>query len=72
MFYDLAVISQEIVSQEAESCNFEILGFMLLNPEFEADRFRTGDSTTIYTIKHKGSEEWFRFAVRSCVIPPGV
>jgi hypothetical protein len=70
-FYDLAVVVQEIVSQEAEYCNFEYLGFMVLYPQFDIDKFKTGDSTTIYTVGHKNSEEKFRFAVRSCVIPPG-
>ncbi len=70
-FYDIAIVVQEIVAQEGRFCNFEQTGFMLLYPEFEIDKFRTGDSTTIYTVTHRESKEWFRFAVRSCVIPPG-
>jgi len=71
-FYDLAVVAQEIVSQEAEYCNFEQVGFMLLNQEFELDKFKTGNSKTIYTIKHRKSGEAFRFAVRGCVMPAGM
>jgi len=70
-FYDLAVVAQEIVSQEAKYCNFEHLGYMLLYPQVDIDKFRTGDSTTFYTLIQKDSKEMFRFAVRSCVIPPG-
>lgn len=70
--YDLAVIAQEIVSQEAEYCNFEIHGFMLLNPEFRVQRYNTGDLETIYRIELRKSGEEFRFAVRGCVIPPGL
>jgi len=70
-FYDLAIVVQEIISQEARFCNFEYIGFMLLYPEFKIDKFRTSDSTIIYTIGHEDSEEKFRFAVRTCVIPPG-
>ena len=70
-FYDLTVVAQEIISQEARFCNFELLGFMLLYPEFGIDKFRTSDSIIIYTIKHTDSEEKFRFAIRGCVIPPG-
>jgi len=70
-FYDLAIVAQEIVSQEARFCNFEQVGYMLIYPEFAITKFRTGNSDTIYTIKSKESEERFRFAVRSCVIPPG-
>jgi hypothetical protein len=69
-FYDLAVIVQEIVSQEARFCHFEHLGFMLLYPEFDIDKFRTSDLIIIYTVEYKDTGEKFRFAVRSCVIPP--
>jgi len=71
-FYDLAIVVQEIVSQEARFCNFENLGFMLFYPQFDIDKFKTGDSTTIYTIKDRKSQEEFKFAVRGCVIPPGI
>jgi len=70
-FYDLAIVVQEIVNQEARFCNFEHLGFMFFYNKFMIDKFRTGDSTIIYTIEHKDTKEKFRFAVRSCVIPPG-
>jgi len=71
-FYDIALVVQEIVSKEAEYCQFEDLGYMLVYPEFNIDRFRTGDSIIIYTVKHRESKEKFRFAVRGCVLPPGV
>ena len=69
--YDLAIVSQEIVSQEAKFCNFETVGFMLLYPDFKIERFTTGDLNKIYTITHKKTREKFKFAVRGCVIPPG-
>lgn len=71
-FYDLAVVVQEIVSQEARFCHFEHLGFMLFYPQFSIDRFRTSDLITIYTLEYRDSKETFRFAVRGCVIPPGM
>jgi len=70
-FYDLAIVVQEIVSQEARFCNFENLGFMAFYPKFNIERFKTGDSTTIYIVQHKDTREEFKFAVRGCVIPPG-
>jgi hypothetical protein len=70
-FYDLAVVVQEIISQEARFCNFEYMGYMLLYPQWDINKFTTGDSTIIYTVKHKDSEEKFRFAIRGCVIPSG-
>ena len=71
-FYDLAVVVQEIVSQEARFCHFEYLGFMLFYPQFNIDKFRAGDGTIIYTVQHKDSKEEFKFAIRGCVIPPGM
>ncbi|MFH1801282.1 MAG: hypothetical protein ABH804_00395 [archaeon] len=71
-FYDTAVVVQEIISQEAQYCNFEYTGYMLLYPKFKIEKFTTGDSTEIYRVEHKNSKEKFQFAVRSCVIPPGV
>ena len=70
--YELAIVSQEISSQEAKFCNFDYHGFMLLYPEFDIEKFRTGDSTTLYRIKDKKSNERMQFAVKSCVIPPGI
>ena len=70
-FYDLAIVVQEILAQEARFCNFEQQGYMLLYNEYDIDRFRLGDATIIYTVKHRKSGEEFKFAVRSCAIPPG-
>lgn len=69
--YELAVVAQEITSQEARFCNFEQIGFMILYPQFNIDKFRTGDGETIYTIEDRKTKEKFKFAVRGCVIPPG-
>jgi hypothetical protein len=71
-FYNLAIVAQEIISQEAKFCHFENLGFMLFYPKFNIDVFKTGDLTTIYTLEHKDSKEKFRFAIRTCIIPPGI
>jgi|TARA_Y100000310_G_scaffold267204_1_gene279100 hypothetical protein len=70
--YELSFIIQEIVNQEARFCYAEISGIMLIYPEFSIDKFKTGESTNIYTLIHKKSEEKFRFAIRSCVIPTGM
>ena len=72
MFYDLLSVAQEIVSQEARFCNFDYIGFMQLNSEFEILKFKTSDFITLYRIKNKNSDEEFRFAIRGCVIPGGV
>ena len=69
--YDLAIVTQEIISQEAEYCNFDAIGFMLLYPKYKINRVQTSDLNTIYRIEYKKTKEKFRFAVRSCVVPPG-
>ena len=69
-FYDIAVVVQEILSQEARFCNFEQQGFTLFYPEFDFDKFKTGDGDTIYTVIHKKTGETFRFAIRGCVVRP--
>ncbi len=69
--YNLAKIALEITNQEAQYCNFEILGFMLFYPKYNINKFRTGDSDTIYTITERISNKKFIFAVRGCVLPPG-
>ncbi|MBU3907070.1 MAG: hypothetical protein KKA64_02350 [Nanoarchaeota archaeon] len=70
--YDLTVVAQEIISQEARFCNFEQVGYMIFYPQFEISKFRTGDSTIIYSVEHRKSKERIDFAVRTCVIPPGI
>jgi len=69
-FYDLAILTQEIVNKEATVCEFSNYD-MLLYPDFDINKYRTIDSSIIYRIKYEDSKEEFRFAVRSCVIPPG-
>jgi len=69
--YDNAIVVQEIVSQEARFCNFDLLGFMVLYQEFNIDKIRTSDLEIIYSVEKKDSKEKFRFAIRGCVIPPG-
>jgi hypothetical protein len=68
--YDLAIVAQEIVSQEGTWCSFQDLGYQMIYPTFNIDIFQTGDGTKIYAVEHKISKEWFRFAVKGCTIPP--
>jgi hypothetical protein len=70
--YDLSKIAIEIASQESKYCNFEILGFMLLYPQYSIDKFRTHDSNSVYTIREIASNKEFIFAIRSCPMPGGV
>jgi hypothetical protein len=73
--YDLAVLAMEIVNQEAKYCNFNHLGYMILYPEYDIDKDRVSYNEnkgfSVYTINKRNSKEIFRFAVRSCKMPPG-
>lgn len=64
--YDLAIIAQEIASQEAEYCNFEYLGYNMIYTDTEVEKYVTGDSIKIYTITDKKSKQALRIAIRSC------
>jgi hypothetical protein len=69
--YDLTEIAMEIVNQEARYCNFDILGFMVIYPEYDIQKFRTGDSDIIYTLREIASNQRFIFSIRSCALPAG-
>ena len=71
--YRLLEIAMEIVNAESRYCNFDILGFMIIYPQYDITKFRTGDSNTIYSIKESTTEReyGFTFAIRSCAIPAG-
>jgi len=69
--YNFAEIAMEIVNQESHFCNFDELGFMIMNPRFDVVKFITGDADVIYMIKDYETNQKFRFAIRSCTFPPG-
>ena len=70
--YDLAEISMEIVNQETQYCNFDVIGFMFLNPEYDVIKFITGDSNIIYQVTERSTDQKFTFATRGCVLPPNI
>jgi len=70
--YGLANVAQEIVNQQGRFCSFNELGYMLTYPDWSINEFMTGDSTIIYSLENRKINEKFRFAVRGCVIPPGI
>jgi hypothetical protein len=69
--FEISRLVQELVNSEAEFCYSENLGINLVYPEFSVDKFKT-EGSIIYTVDHVDSKERFRFAVRGCVIPPGI
>jgi hypothetical protein len=70
--YDLLTVAIEVVNQEARFCNFDELGYMILFPEYDINKFVTGDDDAVYTLTDTRTNKRFRFAVRSCVLPAGL
>jgi hypothetical protein len=70
--YDLANVAVEIANQEAKYCNFENVGYSVLYPQFDIQKWMMSDSTKIYTIKDKPSGKTMRIATRSCALPLGL
>jgi len=68
--YNFAEIAMEIVNQETKYCNFDVISYMFLYPEYDITKFITGDSNIIYQITERATNQKFTFAVRGCVMPP--
>jgi len=45
---------------------------MIIYPKYDIEKFRTGDSDTIYTLKDTPTGKEFIFAIRSCAMPAGL
>jgi hypothetical protein len=69
--YKLAGIASEIVNDEASYCDFNNLVYMLLHPEYDI-RKKVVDDSNLYTLKSLESGDEFKFAIRGCVMPPGI
>jgi hypothetical protein len=70
--YNLAHIALEIVNQEAKFCNFDYLGYMIFYPNYDIRKFVTGSGVKLYTIGDVATGKEFKFAIKSCVVPPGL
>ena len=69
--YNFANIAMEIVNQEAKFCGFDVLGYMIIYPRYNIEKFETGDGDAIYSIRDNPTDEEFKFAIRNCVLPAG-
>lgn len=69
--FNFAEIAMEIVNQEAIYCHFDDVCYMFLHPRFDISSALTGNSDHIYFIKERTTDQEFRFATRSCLLPPG-
>ncbi|MBT3397537.1 hypothetical protein HOA55_00855 [archaeon] len=69
--YHLIGIAREIVNQEAQYCNFDYNGYMILYPEYDIRRIDYSESK-VYKLFDRRSGDEFQFAIRSCAIAPGI
>lgn len=69
--YNLIRVAFEITSQEAQYCNFEPVGYHLMNPRYKIKRDLLQESTKIYTIEDTKTGKKMMIATRGCVIPSG-
>ncbi len=69
--YDLAEIGNEIASQEAKYCYFNVDGFNSNYHNFEVRKDMIDDSK-VYSVKEIASGKEFKFATRGCVMPRGL
>lgn len=71
--YELTDVVKEVINKESTNCDFDYRGYELFYPQFEIEKMSKIDSSSdVYTIEHLDSNEKFIFAVRGCVIPPGL
>lgn len=72
--YDLAKVAREIGKQEAQFCNFNTASYSTTYPDFDIEKKNIGfrdDSSSIYIIRDKRTQEELLIAIRSCETPPG-
>lgn len=69
--YELVQIARTIVNSESQYCYFEYNGYMLLYPKYDI-RVNKYQDSKLYRVIDRRSGDEFKFAVRGCVIPPGI
>ncbi len=67
----IGFVVNEILTQEAKWCYFSNDGFMILYPEYDIRVYMMEDTTKIYTIRNKKTDESVQFATRGCALPAG-
>lgn len=70
--YNSIMIASSIMAWETRFGDSETLNYMLYYPSIKVEKKKQGDSSKIYILTDRETEEKFMFAVRSFAIPPGV
>lgn len=69
--FELMSLTSEIVNYESQYCEFDYHNYMIIYPEYSIQRV-IYDSSKIYSLEYIDSKEKIKFAVRGCVVPPGI
>lgn len=70
--YNFIMIASSIMAWETRFGDSETLNYMLYYPSIKVEKKKQGDSSKIYILTDRETEEKFMFAVRSFAIPPGM
>jgi len=69
--YEMSMIATSILQQESRFGDANVDDLNFYYPEYAVLKFKRGDGTTIYTIRHKTLGNEMRFASRSLAWPAG-
>ena len=67
--YNLGKVTERILEYETKYSSFDTLTYMNLYPDIKISTRKTLDSSDIYLIENRDTNEVFKFAVRGGVIP---
>jgi len=68
----MARVAMEMISQEAQFCSAEHMGYMILYNDIKIEKIITSDQVKIYIITDKLTDKKLNIAIRGCVIGTGV
>jgi hypothetical protein len=66
--YDFSLIAKRIVNSESRFCDFNTAAYNLINQETKIERTSDSQGEKIYTITYRENPDFFRFAVRGCIL----
>lgn len=69
--HELIRVVRDIVGSESTFCTFEYMGYMNLEPRLDIQRINYKESK-LYWVKDRVSNQEIKFAIRTCVSPPGI
>jgi hypothetical protein len=69
--YEMVMIATSLLQFETKYGDADASSMMVFYPDYIITKFKRGDGTTIYTLKHKTLGNKFQFASRSLVWPAG-